>query len=312
MKAPPCRLCGSGPVQRLGAIPDSDFFAGRVLPAALPGGHLWRCQGCGSMFRHPVLAPATYLELYAAGVAEAWTAEGGRLDLPLIRALIARRPGAGRILDVGCGSGGFLASLPARLQKFAVEPSSAAARRAAQQGVTVLGGTLAELAPEALFDIVTIIDVIEHVVDVGGLLEAILPHLAPGGCLILSTGDPGHALWLAVFGARFWYSSYPEHISFPSAAFLASWQSRRGLQPPQIVRTRYRHLSLPHRVAILATQLLFWMSPGALNALGRALQWLRRAPRPRARHFPGGGPGLFRDHQVVMIAREGVIRSPVS
>jgi SAM-dependent methyltransferase len=309
-----CRLCGAARIARLGVIPDSDYFAGKVLPHALDGGSLWRCTSCQSMFRHPVLTPAAYLNLYADGVAEAWSVGHGRRDLEIVRRLIAQHSVSGRVLDVGCGSGGFLASLPASVKKYGVEPSVAAARAATGLGVAILGQTPQDLPAQAQFDVITIIDVIEHVVDPAQTLDQLLPHLAPGGCLIVGTGDPTNTSWHRVFRSRFWYSCFPEHISFPSPQYFRLWQQSRGLQPPTVVRTRYRPLPMWRIALFFATQVMYALSPACIDWLGRRAQQLQRMPHPRRRLFSPGSLGVFTDHQVVMIQRpaRGAIRSPAS
>lgn len=308
-----CRLCGAARIVRLGVIPDSDFFAGKVLPRALDGGSLWRCAACQSMFRHPVLEPAAYLSLYADGVAEAWRADRGRKDLDIARGLIAQLGTSVRVLDVGCGSGGFLSTLPASVKKFGVEPSAAAARAAARLGVCILGETLRDLPADAQFDVITLIDVIEHVVDPAETLDQLLAHLAPAGCLMVGTGDPTSAAWQRVFRARFWYSCFPEHISFPSPQYFRLWQQRRGLQPPLILRTRYRQLPIWRTALYLAAQVLYALCPACIDWLGRSAQALQRKPLPRGRRFSPGSQGVFKDHQVVMIRRPpAATRSPAS
>jgi SAM-dependent methyltransferase len=306
-----CRLCGGPRILRLGRIPGSDFFAGRVLQHAIEGGCLWECSSCLSMFRHPILTPSAYLDLYAGGVAEAWNSDSGRLDLAIVRDLIAQKAAAGRVLDVGCGSGGFLMTLPASLERYGVEPSVAAGAAAEKLGVSILGRTLRDLPAQVRFDVITVIDVIEHVVDPSDLLDQILPHLAPAGCLIVSTGDPGNAAWRRIFRSRFWYSCFPEHISFPSAQFFRAWQRNRGMHPPVVLRTRYRRLPLWRRVFALIAQALFALSPSCINGIGRGLQWLLGMPSPRRRFFSAGGLGVFTDHQVVLIQQDAT-RSPVS
>jgi SAM-dependent methyltransferase len=304
-----CRLCGGGPILNLGVIPDSDYFAGRILPRAIPGGRLWKCTACESMFRHPILAASAYLELYSQGIAQAWSSDGGRRDLQIVRDLIAQQDSCGRVLDVGCGSGGFLLTLPASLQKFGIEPSVAAGSIAAGTGISILGRTLRDLPPRSRFDVVTIIDVIEHVADPEALLDEILPHLAPAGCLIVSTGDPGNALWRRIFRARFWYSCFPEHISFPSTQFFRGWQQSRDLQPAVIVRTRYRKLPAWRTALAFLAQAGYLLSPALIDFAGRTLQWLCRAPHPHRRFFSAGGLGVFTDHQIVLIR---TIQSPAS
>jgi SAM-dependent methyltransferase len=296
-----CRLCGAAQIVRLGVIPDSDYFAGKVLAHALAGGGLWRCTACQSMFRHPVLTPSAYLNLYADGVAEAWSAEHGRQDLEIIRRLVAQHGASGCVLDVGCGSGGFLSTLPASVQKCGVEPSVAAAHAATGIGVSILGQTLRDLPAHAQFDVITIIDVIEHVVDPTQMLDEILPHLAPGGCLIVGTGDPTSTPWHRVFRSRFWYVCFPEHISFPSPQYFRVWQQTRGLQPPTIVRTRYRRLPMWRRALFFAAQVLYGLSPASIDWFGRRVQALQGLPHPRRRLFSPGSLGVFTDHQVVMV-----------
>jgi SAM-dependent methyltransferase len=305
-----CRLCGNTKIERLGVIPDSDYFAGRILPRALKGGSLWQCGACGSMFRHPVLTPAAYLHLYANGVADVWSADDGRQDLAIIRRIIAQRGNPDRMLDVGCGAGEFLSTLPGSWEKNGVEPSAAAAATAARRGVAILGQTLRDLSPQAQFDVITVIDVIEHVVDPADLLDQVLPHLAPGGCLIVSTGDPGNTLWRRVFRARFWYSCFPEHISFPSAQFFRLWQQRTGTLPPVVERTRYRRLPWWRAAIFFAVQAVYWLCPGCIDGAGRAAQWLLRVPRPHRRFFSPDALGVFTDHQVVTIL--AATRSPAS
>jgi hypothetical protein len=129
-----CRLCGSSELAALGVIPDSDYFAGRVLAEPIPGGNLWSCSSCGSMFRHPVLPADVYLNLYADGIAEGWSSYSDREDLAIVRSIIAQKSTSGSVLDLGCSSGGFLLTLSAGLEKYGIEPSLAAGAVAAKLG----------------------------------------------------------------------------------------------------------------------------------------------------------------------------------
>jgi hypothetical protein len=135
------------------------------------------------------------------------------------------------------------------------------------------------------------------------MLDQLLPHLAPGGCLIIGTGDPTNTAWHRVFRSRFWYVCFPEHISFPSPRYFQRWQQSRGLHPPVIARTRYRRLPMWRRGLFLATQMLYALSPACVDWLGRRLQQLQHLPQPRRRLFSPGSLGVFTDHQVVMIRR---------
>lgn len=302
-KDPPvCRLCGDAHVECLGRIPDSDYFAGRVLHTPIAGGYLWSCSGCRSLFRHPVLSSEMYLHLYSAGATEQWQADAHRIDLATIREIIDRRRHTSAVLDVGCGTGGFLLTLPAQIHKSGIEPSAAAAQIAAGQGINILGKTLRDLPAQARFDVITLIDVIEHIADPLAELDEAVAHLSPGGALIISTGDPNNIFWRAVFKARFWYSYFPEHISFPSLQLLEMWRLRHGMQPPLAVDIHYRSLRRWHSWIHGAAQALFSISPWIINRIGRTVAAIQRAPEPRRRYFSAGAPGVFKDHQVIAIS----------
>lgn len=298
-----CRLCGATRIRCVGSVPDSDYFAGRVLPDPIAGGHLWSCDTCLSMFRHPVLPNSAYLQLYAEGVADEWGADDGRRDLEIIRHIITRNAAHGSVLDVGCGAGGFLLTLPADIQRYGVEPSVAAASAAEAAGVQVLATTLEDLSADKHFDVITMIDVIEHVADPKELLDQALTHLASGGVLIIATGDAGNGSWRRIFRSRFWYSSFPEHITFPSLRYFDMWHEGRGLQAPTSVKFKYRNLPAWKTALYLSTQIIYLASPSLLNRIARCSAWLRRMPLPRRQLYSPGAPGVFADHQVVTIHR---------
>ncbi|MBA4751803.1 MAG: bifunctional 2-polyprenyl-6-hydroxyphenol methylase/3-demethylubiquinol 3-O-methyltransferase UbiG [Sphingopyxis sp.] len=101
---------------------------------------------------------------------------------------------AGRAaIDVGCGAG-LLAEPLARMggQVTGVDAAAqniAAARdHAAGQGlaITYFAGELSALPP-ATFDLVTSMEVVEHVTDPAAFIAELAARLAPGGLMILST-----------------------------------------------------------------------------------------------------------------------------
>jgi 2-polyprenyl-6-hydroxyphenyl methylase/3-demethylubiquinone-9 3-methyltransferase len=105
----------------------------------------------------------------------------------------SRTPLEGRsVLDVGCGAG-LLAEPLARLGgkvtglDAAPEVISVACDHAAAMGLSIeyRAGDVQEL--EGQFDLVTAMEVVEHVANPAIFVEALAKRLAPGGLLIMST-----------------------------------------------------------------------------------------------------------------------------
>lgn len=105
-----------------------------------------------------------------------------------------RRPLAGkRAADVGCGAGLLcepLARLAADMVGIDAAPENIAAARAHAegQGLTIdyRAGSIDALGADK-FDLVTSMEVIEHVEDPAAFVRGLVGALAPGGLLILST-----------------------------------------------------------------------------------------------------------------------------
>ncbi|NUQ39403.1 MAG: class I SAM-dependent methyltransferase, partial [Caldilineales bacterium] len=151
----------------------------------------------------------------------------------------------GRLLDVGCGSGAYGASL-LRLgwQVDGIEPDSAAAERARAAGVQVSAGDLfSSPLPAAAYDAITLWHVLEHLDDPVAGLRRLRPALKPGGLLLLETPN------FAGLGARLTRSHWfhldlPRHRVHFTPAGLAQALTLAGFHVRQL-----RHIPNPHGLA---------------------------------------------------------------
>lgn len=155
-----------------------------------------------------------------------------RRKLALLRHLPPRIARQGRLLDVGCAAGFFLAEAKTHYDVQGVELStfsSAYARDHLQ--LPVVTGTLQQAAlPADHFDVITLWDVIEHVPDPVPLLTEAARVLKPGGRLVLTTGDLGSA-YAQRHGEQWHLMTPPWHLTMFSRATLARAAARAGLKP---------------------------------------------------------------------------------
>jgi methionine biosynthesis protein MetW len=119
------------------------------------------------------------------------THKGGRGETPgrvtaALKAVPRREDLA--LLDIGCGVGDLLQSVPMR-NKLGIDVSSGALQLARNRGCAVLQADVDHGLPcaDASFDVVACLDVIEHVWDPHHLLAESRRVLRSGGVLVLST-----------------------------------------------------------------------------------------------------------------------------
>ena len=299
-----CRQCAGEALDDLGAIPAATVFAGQPLEPPWNGGSLYACRRCQLTFRHPIRSADEYEHLYERASGTVWVSGALRTDQRLVRALIESTcPTAGKVLDVGCYDGSLLASLGPRIRKYGVEASASAAEKARQQGVEIVGTRIEALASIAeQFEVVCAVDVIEHVSDPRAFIALLARRLSPGGTLIVSTGSTDTPAWRFA-GGRYWYCSFPEHISFISPAWARATAVALELEVIDARRFAYGDLS----ARSLARQRRRFYRKVAQARLGDSLRaWLPGAPVHSGPKQSHGQPGLFEDHVLISFRHRGV------
>jgi SAM-dependent methyltransferase len=126
-----------------------------------------------------------------------WFLGRRRIVLSILGSFLGPRAGREQILDVGCGTGGMLRALQELGEVTGMDTSRFAVERARERcGCRVEWGVLPEPVPfePGSFDIVTALDVIEHVDDDVGALRTIHTLLRPGG-VFLCTVPAFRFLW---------------------------------------------------------------------------------------------------------------------
>jgi 2-polyprenyl-3-methyl-5-hydroxy-6-metoxy-1,4-benzoquinol methylase len=172
----------------------------------------FRCAECGLEFWEPRVMPDArwYEQMYGGRDETLMPLEPGHkyfLGDPLA-------PGRGELLDIGCGTGNFLAA--ARDAGYSVTGTeldrNAASFAKERLGLPrVLGLTISEFAerhPDENFDVVTFFEVLEHQAAPLDFLEKVKSRLRPRGYIALSV--PNRERWL----------TGPDPLDYPPNHFL--------------------------------------------------------------------------------------------
>ena len=117
-----------------------------------------------------------------------WFTARRRIVSALIEKQAPLRPDA-RILEVGAGTGSNLAMLQRYGMVEAIEPDDQARALASRRGgIKVWGGLLPDGVPleDGRYDLIVLLDVLEHIPDDAGTLKVLARKLAPGGRLLLT------------------------------------------------------------------------------------------------------------------------------
>lgn len=122
------------------------------------------------------------------------------------------------VLDIGCNDGLFLDDARRFGLKTAGVEYSCEARSLCSAKEHIVFSSLDEV--NSSYDLITAFDLVEHLYDISSFLTKCKDLLAPGGRIVVITGDP-ECLMARAARQNWWYTSFPEHVVFPSLRYFS-------------------------------------------------------------------------------------------
>lgn len=194
---------------------------------------LVRCAGCGTLHTADIPTSESLHELYAGYYGEANLHPPAFVEKRLdeIASGFAPYRKTNRLLDVGFGAGTLMeAARRAGWTTSGTEVSEAAVASARSRGFDVSHGTLADAKyPDGAFDVVTLVEVLEHLIEPLALVEEVKRVLRPGG-LLWATTPHGRGISARLLGPQWSVVSPPEHIQLFSRNGMRALLRRAGFR----------------------------------------------------------------------------------
>ncbi len=218
-----CPLCGS---------------SATALYAQKNNHDVYSCASCGFLFVSPL--PES-VEVYDASYFSGAEKGFGYVDydadkVPMIPTFnsyleLIKRAGIekGTLLDIGAATGFFMSLAQEKgFEVSGIEVSDYAAEKGRKKGLNIQTGELA-LFPQGTFDVVTMLDVIEHTRNPKATLLEARRLLKIGGLLVINTPDAG-SLVARTFGKRWHLIVPPEHLHYFSKKNMTEQLRQMGFE----------------------------------------------------------------------------------
>jgi 2-polyprenyl-3-methyl-5-hydroxy-6-metoxy-1,4-benzoquinol methylase len=217
---------------------------------------LARCPVCSLVWLKDPPSPAEMGNHYGEDYDRSIASAGAELDhWKGRRDVLLQYKSGGKILDLGCSSGGFLKSLPSsRWEPYGIEMSAAVAVEAGRNsGAEIFVGEILD-APFSSenFDAITCFHVFEHLYQPRAVLDKVSQWLKPGGIFFAMMPNIDSA-GARIFGS-YWYGlELPRHLFHFSPRTLTEMGELAGLEEVSV--TTHRELFIEPSTRYLVEEL---------------------------------------------------------
>lgn len=242
----PCNLCGGT---------ESGFlFDARDRLHGYEGTFTYvQCKNCGLVYMNPQISEQDAGKFYPSDYApHQVSAKPQHTDrdvlkaklerkLPAVASVFSRLTQKSCLLDVGCGSGGFLNKIKALTgcQVYGVDVSKVAANTAKESyGLDIFTGTVLESPfPNHYFDVITAWSCLEHINNPSEVLRKLCDLLKPDGSCIISIPN-FDSLNAKLFRDKWYHLDCPRHLYIYTPGTITRLLEKSGFVVTRIIHEK--------------------------------------------------------------------------
>lgn len=293
-----CKNCNGNRAKVLFALPNVKEFAGKASEIPFNGGFMAYCPDCEIKFRVNGIKQELLIDLYDDGLSE-WSVENSRNDWKRLTDFVVKNYNTGiNILDIGCNRGELLTKIDDKHQKYGLEINKIAAAIANKNDKLNIWTDYDQIPKDMKFDLIYCTDVIEHIVSPTSFLIYLKNLLNKNGHLILTTGD-AHNIFALFFKSKWWYSYFPEHISFISKKWLKKFCLDNNLTLSSCEKFYYNNSTALKKIKLFI--LSFSLFPFNSKNQNKILQFINKTKTPQRLQT---GRGISPDHIFAIITNK--------
>ncbi|MFT3978957.1 MAG: class I SAM-dependent methyltransferase [Ferruginibacter sp.] len=246
-----CPVCGSNKRKELFRIDhrESNVLSLLEVEDARKNVFVVQCEGCEHKYMNPVIKPELMDKYYSIISSEFYHNAGvdficdNTVEYADYLKIISKIKPSGKVLEVGCGKGVLLKLLQDNgYQTFGIEPSPIGSKYAKEVlHLDIDNNFLHESRfRNEKFDVIIVIDVVEHILNIQPFLDDLKKVLSDGGLLFIGTGNID-SLNARIAGSNWFYYYTWEHVSFFNVKKMDQVLTSKGFKNIHIRKTSLRH-----------------------------------------------------------------------
>ena len=240
-----CPGCNSETIKYLDTLSVNQEFTHNILATTYK---ILKCKSCNLYFKNCIPNDSELNAFYNSLGDKEWDYQQVYPHEIYLKNILKNLPDRSSVLDVGCNTGRLLKEETGRLNCSGVEINKDAAKIAAMSGIKVVAEKVEnDILGEGKFELITLVDVFEHLNDPMSFIKQLVKALKPKGKLYIFTGRTD-CLPAKLCGSYYWYYKPAQHLIFLNNGFIKWFAANNSDVNVSVIPMSHFNSSLRTRV----------------------------------------------------------------